>query len=111
LEAIGPVALCGEQAVSIAIADQEAAHDATRVMPNAIRAAARFNRDISFIDIPRSGRRLGLGLSRRAYVLSGRRPKPDVGNLVKEQAHAPLPASRLDMRACHPASDMGPSSL
>jgi len=41
--------------------------------------------------------------SRRAYVLSGRRPKPDVGNLVKDQAHAPLPASRLDMRACHPA--------
>jgi hypothetical protein len=28
---------------------------------------------------------------RRTYVLSGRRPKPDVGNLINEQAHAPLP--------------------
>ena len=24
-----------------------------------------------------------------------------------EQAHAPLPADRLDMRACHPASKIG----
>jgi hypothetical protein len=41
------------------------------------------------------------------HVCQGRRPKPDVGNLFDEQAHAPLPASRLDMRACHPASEIG----
>ena len=28
---------------------------------------------------------------RRPYVHSGQRPKPDVGNLVRDQAHAPLP--------------------
>jgi hypothetical protein len=47
---------------------------------------------------------------RRSYVLSGRRPKPDVGNL-QSQAHAPLPANRLDMRACHPASEVRRPSM
>jgi len=32
-----------------------------------------------------------LRLIRRTYVHSGRRPKPDVGNLPVGQAHAPLP--------------------
>jgi len=55
------------------------------------------------IAVPHAGAAIWAPASRRTYVLSGRRPKPDVGNLVKDQAHAPLPASRLDMRACHPA--------
>jgi hypothetical protein len=36
--------------------------------------------------------------------LSGRRPKPDVGNLLIIGACAFIGRNRLDMRACHPAS-------
>ena len=45
-----------------------------------------------------------VGFARRSYVLSGRRPKPDVGNLVRDQAHAPLP-----LPAGHARMPPGPS--
>jgi len=41
-------------------------------------------------------------LHRRTYVLSGRRPKPDVGNLHTVRRMR-LYRCRLDIRACHPA--------
>ena len=43
-------------------------------------------------------------LIRRTYVLSGRRPKPDVSNLAYTQAHAPLP-----LPAGHTRMPPGPS--
>jgi hypothetical protein len=52
--------------------------------------------------------RLQSGRCRRRYrshIQLGRRPKPDVGNPLRQRAHAPVPASRLDMRACHPATN------
>jgi len=53
---------------------------------------------------PRSGAAVAASASRRAYVLSGRRPKPDVGNLAYTQAHAPLP-----LPAGHARMPPGPS--
>jgi hypothetical protein len=52
----------------------------------------------------RSGAAFGQ-TSRNPYVPLGARPKPDVRNPLKQRAHAPLPANRLDIRACHPASN------
>ena len=44
-----------------------------------------------------------LAPDRRPYVLSGRRPKPDVSNLSVGRRMR-LYRCRLDIRACHPAS-------
>jgi hypothetical protein len=49
---------------------------------------------------------LGFGLFRRAYVLSGRRPKPDVRNLKESHRRMRLYRCRLDIRACHPAENL-----
>lgn len=38
--------------------------------------------------------------------LSGRGQSRMLETCSLEQAHAPLPADRLDMRACHPASNL-----
>src|SRR3546814_6206521 len=50
------------------------------------------------------GRRPGSAPRRRTYVLSGRRPEPDVGNLLTDRRMR-LYRCRLDMRACHPAPE------
>jgi len=59
--------------------------------------------------------------SRRAYVLSGRRPKPDIQNLINDQAHAPLgrnpgharmlPGRYLDREFVDWGSDAPPSGF
>ena len=51
--------------------------------------------------------RLPAGINVTPMYLLGRRNQPGVGNLTHRQAHAPLPANRLDIRACHPASKAG----
>jgi len=65
---------------------------------------ARYGRVLVIVSPPRCWERLSASPSATPMFLSGQRPKPDVGNLINEQAHIPLPASRLDIRICHPAA-------
>lgn len=59
---------------------------------------------LGFFSIPPSNRGGPRRVSPQCPVR--RRPKPDVGNPLRQRAHAPLPASRLDIRACHPATNV-----
>jgi hypothetical protein len=60
------------------------------VTPSRMTHKTRSRLDLPFITSPplQGGDVLKLC---RPYVLSGQRPEPDVRNLFREQAHAPLP--------------------
>lgn len=61
---------------------------------------------LSWNAAPLAGRRAALTLC-RPYVPLGSDGRSRMLETYSAQAHAPLPANRLDIRACHPASEYG----